>query len=1043
MFYFNVGDVVKLNCQIQGVPKPLLEWILPDGSKVRAPYSSEDRRIMISAEGKLTVQGADTSDTGVYRCIATNYLDADVLIFRVTVLSPDVEDIEVNGVELSRPVGGSLILDCNSSGSPEASVEWILPDHSVMDKSHGNKKLYENGTLLIQGLTERDRGFYRCIVANHLGVDLLISKLIVTKEESELVTVFDSEGSGMVDMTDSNLNENTVTLSETPSSSSYNRIPSGQPYPRLGSQSRAGTGRTQGQRRRGPFMNRRFWSSRVFDKASRKVEPQKFAEIMKRAQDGSKVKIASENGQIKHVLGDTEIGSGTDLTEDKLITPMFARPMTDNLQKATRIRQEKKQQETIIPTDIEYKNIPTTEVYVQTDSTPIKSKFRNGPTESESLTGVVTPYNINLLDTGLSNSGLERSVKMASAIETQIQLIGEVAEPETSTMESLSFATDPNITPMMDSARPVEVVIHTATDSESLRSVIAITTTKKRQDDITFHSSQTIKSPHLPTGSTLISKQQIHVIPLNNSRGGRRRIFQGRRRIIKPSRITNIQSFLTQLKQTSDKKNTETTDVTVLQPVTFFSPSLDRTEKPISILESTVSATNSHTTSDAPDFVPTSDPLTETTTITTIKDSKVIRGKIPWNRLFGRNERQKILGRLKRPSFSQKITTTSEAQTTRASLTTTPATIFTTIKTNSLDEADILFPFRRTGKKQGSLDVEYEGFSSAEFEFTTVGPGIHPLPMTSPSYYSRPYTTAEKLPGLQMLPSTPTVKPPPAKNEATLSEFGALLDNWPSRQRLSWTRGQSRRPFRGRRPINRPVTELHQSKKTKPSTTETAMKPTMAPQHRPLYVPSRKVGRTKIAVSPDEMAKEIDYSSPAYTTTKTDLNTSNTLSPSSTLVPATTKRPYMTVWTKDKSKFRSPTWIKNAHTRRPPIRRIRPTMQSSSSQDSEKKDITLDTMTAFTPDLICSNTPALYSNMDRNKAYSNVHDDVNSIEATSSSFIDLKTTTVIMTSKPKIVGGNAASYTVLSHSDAYLPCQADGNPQPTIKWKRMSTITGT
>ncbi|KAG9278496.1 immunoglobulin superfamily member 10 [Astyanax mexicanus] len=191
------GGVAELNCQTSGHPKPSIEWILPDGSMVRAPYTSEDRRIVISNDGKLTLRSADNSDAGVYRCIATNYLDADVLSFRVTVLSPDVEEEEVNGVKLSRSVGESLRLDCEETSSPQASVQWILPDHTVMVKSYGNKKLYQNGTLGIYGLTERDQGFYRCLTANDLGVDLLVSLVTVSNNGSKQVAVTaDIEGSG-------------------------------------------------------------------------------------------------------------------------------------------------------------------------------------------------------------------------------------------------------------------------------------------------------------------------------------------------------------------------------------------------------------------------------------------------------------------------------------------------------------------------------------------------------------------------------------------------------------------------------------------------------------------------------------------------------------------------------------------------------------------------------------------------------------------------------------------------------------------------------
>lgn len=559
MFYSNIGGVVQLNCEIQGEPKPLLEWILPGGTKVRAPYSSEDSKIIISAEGKLTVQGADSSDTGVYRCIATNYLDADILIFRVTVISPNVEEADVNGVQLSRPLGENLVLDCSSSGSPEASVQWILPDQSVLHKSHGNRKVYENGTLLIQSLTARDRGFYRCLVANLLGVDLLVSQLTLSVGKSETVAILDSEGSGIGDKIDPSLTENTVALSEIPSSSPTGRtieesrtIPVDLSYSRLGSHGRGGADRKRGQKRRGQFINRHRWSSRVFDKTSRKVDPQKLAKFMKKAKYGSRLKASAKNEQIQLLVsntglyGENEIGSGEDLNEDHLIvTPLIVKPTTDYPQKSMLYGQENSKQTAIITK--------------QND----KPKFTKSPAGGgESQKSTVKPYDVISHETDLSNFdetsefyALEGTIKPNSSQETQLQFSGEQpAEPETSTWAAPSLTTDTNVTPVNDSSGPVDLLINTSTDSESQMTFTTITTTERQQDGITFHTNQTIKSPHLPAGSTIISEQQIHVIPHKKSRGkGRRRTFQGRRRIIKPSRITDIQSFFNKLKQPSIK----------------------------------------------------------------------------------------------------------------------------------------------------------------------------------------------------------------------------------------------------------------------------------------------------------------------------------------------------------------------------------------------------------------------------------------------------------------------------------------------------------
>ncbi|TDH14829.1 hypothetical protein EPR50_G00024960 [Perca flavescens] len=1171
------GGVVQLSCQIRGEPKPLLEWILPDGSKVRAPYSSEDRRIIISADGKLTLRGADASDTGLYRCITTNYLDADILVFRVTVLSPDVEEAEVNGVQLSMPLGEKLVLDCSSSGSPEALAQWVLPDHSVLDKSHGNRKVYENGTLLIQGLTARNRGFYRCLVSNHLGVDLLVSQVTVTGERSEKVTVLDSEGSGVKteDKVDLSLTENTVALNEIPSSSPSDRtsqesrtITSDRPYPRLRSQ--AGGGRL-GQRRRGTVGNRRIWSNRVFDKASRKVDPQKFAELMKKAQDGSRMKTGTEKEGVKYedsnpgLSGDGEIGSGEDHKEDHIITVLkIVKPTTDNPQKGRVFGQENRQPETFTTTQTsqdsnlatmgahqtvgmestvsnhidvsqvsENKNTPTTESYMQSDSTPMEFTFTHHPTgRSKSQSDAVTPYNTVSHNAGLFSFdettelyALERVSKPGlsklpvtlqltvtdTSEETQLQFSGEQpAEFETSTGAALSFTTDPHVTPMRDGPGPVELVIHTSTDPESQTTFTAVAATERQQDEITFHTTQTIKSPHLPAGSTIISRQQIEIIPHKNSRGeGRRRTFQGRRRIIKPNKITNIQSLINKLKQPSskkegnvtapyrielttdcdeDKKKTATTDLQVVTPTASSSSSLHRTERPASTQKTAASTTDYYITSnapfthtesrpdvssgymtsaDAPEFDPTMDPFLTTnkelsisTTITTTTVSKIIRGRIPWNKLFGSKERGNILSRLRKPSITPKTSTTAE--TTTVTPTTTPAALSTTAK--SLPEPETLSPSRHTGSKEGSLDDDYGDLSSADFEFTTVRPSFHYLTSTSPSYYSKSATTAETPPESHTLPSPPTVKPPSIENpdEALLSGSGGLADNWLIiRQRPGGKRGpqgRRRRPLRGRRPFKKPaITKFHPTTEALTTTMGTTMEATTLPQrtvslYKPLYTPSRKEDRTPVVVATAQTSKEetdlyeefgwsTSSSLKAYTTTKAPLIPSTTFTPTTTFMPITTKVPDTTAQPKVHSNIRPPTQRNTGHaTRRPPMRRRRPTVQSSGARDSADKG--LDTETVLTAKQGYTNTPAPYNNIGKHNAISSVYNHLSGNDATRASIAGFEPTTKVMTNKPKIVGGNAASFTVLSNSDAFLPCEAVGNPQPAITWKRFSSTTG-
>lgn len=451
-------------------------------------------------------------------------------------------------------------------------------------------------------------------------------------------------------------------------------------------------------------------------------------------------------------------------------------------------------------------------------------------------------------------------------------------------------------------------------------------------------------------------------------------------------------------------------------------------------------------------------------TLTTTTASKVIRGKIPWNRLFGSNEKEKILGRLKRPFISRKISPKTTAETETAAPTSFPTTMLTTTTSNSFSETENLSPFRLTNNysknKKGSSDEDNEGLSSSDMDFTTFGPIVHHLTSTSSAYYSRPYTTAETTPVKQTLPFPPTIKSPLAENtdDPILSGSGRLPDNrFIIRRRPGWTRGGHglrRRPFRGRRPFNRPaIIELYPKRKTivssrKVTTLETTTLPQQIISTLPFYASSRKESTMPLAESIDQTSKEeknllekLYWSTsnylPVNTATKTPFSSSITLSPTTPLLQTTTKGPYFTVRTEVGSinKIRPPTWSNNVH--RPPIRRTRPTPQSS-----EYKGSIFDTMTIFTVQEEYVNTVTPYSEIERNIAYSSVYDHVPGNGAISSSIADLEPTTTIMPGKPKMIGGNAASFNVLSHSDAFLPCKAIGNPQPTISWKRLLS-TGT
>ncbi|NWQ65724.1 IGS10 protein, partial [Neopipo cinnamomea] len=144
----------------------------------------EDGRIIVLRAGTLTLRTADVFDTGLYHCIASNNNDADALTFRITVVDPHVEHNSVNGAQLLTAVGSTLHLPCTSTAAPDAAITWVLPELTILHQSVGNKHIFGNGTLRIQGVTERDGGYFRCIAANQYGVDLLVFQVLVKQDET-------------------------------------------------------------------------------------------------------------------------------------------------------------------------------------------------------------------------------------------------------------------------------------------------------------------------------------------------------------------------------------------------------------------------------------------------------------------------------------------------------------------------------------------------------------------------------------------------------------------------------------------------------------------------------------------------------------------------------------------------------------------------------------------------------------------------------------------------------------------------------------------
>lgn len=168
-----LGDTAELECRSHGLPPPRTTWVLPDRAMVHMGVSSKPRVSVIS-NGTLQITSVTYTDSGVYKCIASNAAGADTISVRLTVsaLPPVIQQLRHENISL--PEGTTAYLNCSSTGAPPPATSWTTPDGMQLRTSQfvsgRNIFVFPNGTLYIRGLGPADAGKYICTATNTVGI---------------------------------------------------------------------------------------------------------------------------------------------------------------------------------------------------------------------------------------------------------------------------------------------------------------------------------------------------------------------------------------------------------------------------------------------------------------------------------------------------------------------------------------------------------------------------------------------------------------------------------------------------------------------------------------------------------------------------------------------------------------------------------------------------------------------------------------------------------------------------------------------------------
>lgn len=559
-----VGGTVELDCQAIGDPAPAIEWILADGSKVRAPYISEDGRIIVVKTGTFTLRTADTFDTGLYHCIGTNYNDADILTFRITVVDPYVEHSSVNGAHLSTSVGSTLYLPCTSAAVPDAAISWVLPERVILHHSARNKHIFDNGTLRIQGVTEQDSGYFRCVAANQYGVDLLVLQVLVRKDKNTpqkmQVAVGEweeSDGSGNAMLASARRHTNpSATLAplianeESAASASRNQVTQS-------AYKRHSYGKPSYRHYRDK-MGRRFRGQRrQFVSSARRVDPQRWAAFLEKTKRNStlvekqevEIKPAIQGRQqLKAPVDEEETSGDLSSPEQEFMIPVTESATASPLGKAT---------PSVVPAG---RSMPTSNGPAGSASLLAAEAVAPLPSPSSQSVSSDSRRPQTYLNPTITNSNSwERSaLSQISANVIKQSTQQRLVSPGESPSQQLNPVSSTPTADVTDTSKPVtsentvgklhlftESANKISTKTDHRISAAIVSEPNPETGHVYLHSTQKPVITKLPLGSNTIAHQKIQIIQdvtthAPQQQYGRRRKISGRRKIVRPGRIPNM-----------------------------------------------------------------------------------------------------------------------------------------------------------------------------------------------------------------------------------------------------------------------------------------------------------------------------------------------------------------------------------------------------------------------------------------------------------------------------------------------------------------------
>ncbi|KAI6185441.1 Leucine-rich repeat and Immunoglobulin I-set and heme peroxidase domain containing protein [Aphelenchoides besseyi] len=161
---YREGASVKLNCEVQGHPRPFIRWAF-NGKTIEGSRKHELRK----DDTQLVIYPFLEHDVGTYSCEASNQFGRIQTSARLGIIKSAPPVITEGPKSIRVRPGTSAIFRCVARGDPTPQIVWSFGGSEIpLFKGHYTVNA-DGSQLTIQPVGRADEGVYSCMAGNAVG----------------------------------------------------------------------------------------------------------------------------------------------------------------------------------------------------------------------------------------------------------------------------------------------------------------------------------------------------------------------------------------------------------------------------------------------------------------------------------------------------------------------------------------------------------------------------------------------------------------------------------------------------------------------------------------------------------------------------------------------------------------------------------------------------------------------------------------------------------------------------------------------------------